>query len=148
MSRAKKPRSNGITADMLKEIQATIAFSCYDSPLVLKRGGSIAEPVMMKKISHIFYGDESNEALDPDFILFEDQFLLGLSKFKGIFVPDAAGTGEGICRMIPVVLHRHRTLFVHAGEGSLEKAMLSRKSLHVNDKKITGRTLLAMAKSV
>ena len=103
---------------------------------------------MVQKISHIFYGDETNEALDPDFILYEYQFLLGLSKFKGILVPDAAGAGEVIRRMIPEVLHCHRTLFVHDGEGSLEKAMLSRKSLHVTNKKISGRTLLAMAKSV
>ena len=154
MSKSKKPRAKVtkqiLTNDLLKELQATIAFACFDSPSVLRRGGSLAEAAIENKMSQIFYGDVTHEALDPDFILFEDQFLLGVNKFKGMFmqsagVEDATGT---VLRVIPEVIHRHKRLLVYAGDGSIEKRLLSQKSLHVTDKKITGRTLHTMGKNV
>ena len=114
----------------------------------------MGETAIENKMCHIFYGDETHEALDPDFILFEDQFLLGPSKFTGMFAlgggleDDVAPGGAEGRRVIPSVLHRHKTLNIYAGEGSLEKATLSRKSLHVRNRKITGWTLLTMSKTV
>ena len=111
----------------------------------------MAEATIFSKMSQIFYGDDTNEAPDPDLILFEDQLLLGLNKFKGLYtqsVQDGPNGEPGEVRLlIPEVLHRHKNLIVYVGEGSVEKKMLSQKSLYVTEK-ITGRTLHRLAKTV
>ena len=98
-------------------------------------------------------GDEdTTEAPDPDLILFEDQLILGLNKFKGLYtrsVLEGPNAEPGAVQLsIPEVLHRHKNLQIYVGEGSIEKKLLSQKSLHVTDTKISGRTLHGMTKNV
>ena len=98
-------------------------------------------------------GDEdTTEAPDPDLILFEDQLILGLNKFKGLYtrsVLKGPNAKPGAVQLsIPEVLHRHKNLQIYVGEGSIEKKFLSQKSLHVTETKISGRTLYDMAKTV
>jgi hypothetical protein len=49
---------------------------------------------------------------------------------------------------IPAFLHRHKKLFIYVGEGSIDKAILSQKSLLSVGEKISGRTLHRNAKTV
>ncbi|KAI2513542.1 hypothetical protein MHU86_682 [Fragilaria crotonensis] len=105
-------------------------------------------------MTSIFYGEGTNGA-DPNLITYDDPFLLGLNKFKGLYthsVHAAAGgptssTGEVILS-IPAFLHRHKKLFIYVGEGSIDKAILSQKSLLSVGEKISGRTLHRNAKTV
>ena len=66
----------------LKELQALIAFACYDSPSLFRRGASLSKAAIENVMSSIFCGDEKN-GTDPDLITYVDQFMLGLNKFKG-----------------------------------------------------------------
>ena len=120
----------------------------------MRRGGSLGESAIENKMTSIFYGEGTNGA-DPNLITYDDQFLLGLNKFKGLYtqsVHAAAGgpnssTGEVILS-IPAFLHRHKKLFIYVGEGSIDKAILSQKSLLSVGEKISGRTLHRNAKTV
>jgi hypothetical protein len=96
-------RSTNISGGLQKEIQALIAYACYDSPSLIRRGGSLGESAIENKMTSIFYGEGTNGA-DPNLITYDDQFLLGLNKFKGLYTQSvhvAAGgptssTGEVI----------------------------------------------------
>ena len=158
MAKSKKTRPKrlmNVTGDILKELQATITFACFDTPFLLRRGKSLAGAgaAIESMMSQLYYGDDTTEAPDPDLILFEDQLILGLNKMKGLYtqsVQEGLNSEPGVVRLsIPEILHRHKNLLVYVGEGSIEKNFLSQKSLHVTDTKITGRTLLTiMAKTV
>jgi hypothetical protein len=150
-TKTRKKRLTNMSGDLLKELQALVAFACYDSPSLIRRGGSLAEVALDNMMSSIFYGDDTNGAPDPDLILFEDQCMLGLNKFKGLYTQSVleGPSGEpGEVRLsIPAFLHRHKNLHVYVGDGSIEKGLLSQKSLYGTEK-ITGRTLHRMAKTV
>jgi hypothetical protein len=154
MSKSTKNRSTNISGGLHKEIQALIAYACYDSPSLIRRGGSLGESAIENKMTSIFYGEGTNGA-DPNLITYDDQFLLGLNKFKGLYTQSvhvAAGgptssTGEVILS-IPAFLHRHKKLFIYVGEGSIDKAILSQKSLLSVGENISGRTLYRNAKTV
>ena len=88
MAKLKKTRPKhltNITGEILKEIQATVAFACYDTPSLIRRGASLGEAAIENKMSHLYYGDDTYEAPGTDFIVFEDQLILGLNKFKGLY---------------------------------------------------------------
>ncbi len=68
-----------MSCGLLKELQALIAFACYDLPSVIKRGASLADGAIKDVMTYIFYG-----VTDPDLITYVDQFKLGLRKFKGL----------------------------------------------------------------
>ena len=113
----------------------------------------MAEPQIGSMMSQIYYGDDATEAPDPDLILFEDELILELSKFKGLYtrsVLEGPNAESGAVQLsIPEILHRHKNLQqIYVGEGSIEKKLLSQKSLHVTDTKISGRTLHGMTKNV
>ena len=103
-------------------------------------------------MSQLYFGDDTYEAPGSDLIVFEVQFILGLNKFKGLYtqsVQEGPNDKPGEVQLsIPKVLHRHNNLLVYVGDGSIEKKLLSQKTLHVTNKKILGRTLHGMAKTV
>ena len=102
-------RSTNISGGLQKEMQALIAYACYDSPSLIRRGGSIGESAIEDKMTSIFYGEGKNGA-DPNLITYDDQFLLGLNKFKGLYTQSvqAAGGGPtsstgGVILLIPAI---------------------------------------------
>ena len=117
-------RSPNLTGDILKELQAIIALACFDTPSLIRRGTFLAEAVIENKMSPIYYGDDTTEVPDPDLILFEDQLILGLNKFKGLYtrsVLEGPNAEPGAVQLsIPEVLHRHKNLQLYVGEGSIE----------------------------
>ncbi len=81
---------------------------------------------------------------------YEDQFLGGLNKFQGYFTNDVdstASNGATVFTMLPS-LHRQSSINIYMSEGSIEKGLLSRKSLLNTTTTVSGRTLLRLAKEV
>ena len=149
MTKSKKTRpkrSTNMSGGLLKELQATIAFACYDSPALFKRGTSLSEAQIEIVMASIFSHDDKNGA-DPDMLTYVDQCLMGLNKFKGLFTQAMQPSGDMLLS-IPESLHRHKKLLVYVGDGSIEKAILSQKSVNGTAEKISGRTLLRNAKTV
>ena len=153
-SKNRKKRSTNMSGALLKELQALIAFACYDSPSLIRRGASLPDTAIENVMASIYYGNAKNGA-DPDLISYDDQLMLGLNKFKGLYTQSLqtgpnASSGE-VLLSIPEYLHRHKKLFVFVGDGSIEKGILSQKSLlaaETTGEKISGRTLHRIAKAV
>jgi len=103
-------------------------------------------------MSSIYYGDDKNGALDPDMITYVDQFMLGINKFKGLYTRSLQAGSNGasgeVLLSIPEFLHRHKNFLVFVGSGSIEKAILSQKSVALSSEKVSGRTLVRMSKTV
>ena len=151
----RKQRSTNMSRVLLKELQATIAFACFDSPSLMQRGESLSEAAIEGVMASIYYGDDTNGALDPDLITYVDQFMVGLNKFKGLFTqslpaagPSSTPSAGEVLLSIPEFLHRHKKLLVYVGDGSIEKEILTKKSLFVKEEKISGRTLVRFSKAV
>ena len=128
-----KKRSTNMSGGLLNELQALIAFACYDdSPSLFRRGMSLSEAAIKNAMSSIFCGDDKNGA-DPDLITYIDHFTLGLNKFKGLFTqslqagPNASGE---VLLSIPDYLHCDKKLLVYVDDGSIEKGTLSQKSVN------------------
>jgi hypothetical protein len=152
--KAKKTCRNGgtnVSKRLLMEFQALIAFACYDSPSIAGGGVAMTESTMEKLIMKLCFGDEDD---NNDVVCFDEQFLLGVNKFKGIFGGAAGSPVQGAADMsldavlcVPQILHRQGNINIFVGEGSIEKRLLLQKSL-TNETPITGRTMLRLAKEV
>jgi hypothetical protein len=144
--RSRRADSN-LTKKLLTEFQALIAFACYDSPSISQGGISMTEASMEQLMTRLCFGDKDR---NPDVICYKDQFLAGLNKFQGMFSDDVdsnASNGETALTMLPC-FHRQSSLNIYVGDGSIEKGLLSRKSLFNATATISGRTLLRLAKEV
>jgi hypothetical protein len=114
------------------------------------RGTSLSEAAIENVVAFIFCGDDKIGA-DPDLITYVNQFMLSLNKFKGLFTQSLqAGLNASgdILLSIPDYLHCHKKLLVYVGDGSIEKGILSQKSVNGTTEKISGQTLLRIAKTV
>ena len=83
--KAKKTCRNGgtnVSKKLLMEFQSLIAFACYDSPSIAGGGVAMTESTMEKLIMKLCFGGEDD---NDDVVCFDDQFLLGVNKFKGLF---------------------------------------------------------------
>ena len=146
----KKNRNGGtnVSKKLLMEFQALIAHACYDSPSISGAGVSMTESMMEKLMMKLCFGDN-----DDEMVCYVDQFLLGLNKFKGLYAgpPPLTDVDTGIpselLLCVPPSLHRQGKIHIFVGEGSIEKRLLSQKSL-TNETGITGRTMLRLAKEV
>ena len=140
-----------MACSLLKELQALIAFTCYDLPTLIKRGASLSEGAIEDMMTSIIYGDDKYGPVH-DLITYVDQFMLGgLNKFRGLYMQSLqagqnGASGEALLST-PEYLHRHKKLFVYVGNGSIEKAILSQKLLFGTGEKISGRILVWMLKA-
>jgi hypothetical protein len=133
MSRASKQLGTNVTKKLVTEMQALIAFACYDSPAIAQGGDSIAA---------LYFGGN-----DPGIISYLDQFINGLHRFTGLFTSSEPDEFGQIILTIPQKLHRHGGLNIFVGPTSITKELLSKKNF-ANNEKITSRTLLEKAKDV
>jgi hypothetical protein len=160
LSSRKKSRVSGtnVSKKLLMELQAVIAFACYDSPSITGAGASMTEVTMEQLMTKLCFGDGN----DDDIICYVDQFLYGVNRFQGLFVSSSgvlpsssavdvpAGTSTvdaAVELSIPPMLHRQGKMHIFVGKGSIEKALL-RKKAPANETPISGRTLLRLAKEV
>jgi len=105
----------------------------------------------------------SKEA-NPNIICYADQFLLGLNKFEGLFTQseiaaqpqsttspedeDTRGMNQMKLTMIPILHQLGEKVNIYVGSDSLEKTLLSSKSVGNVGSPVTGRTLYRLARDV
>ncbi|KAI2496986.1 hypothetical protein MHU86_17513 [Fragilaria crotonensis] len=143
MSRASKQVGTNVTKKLLSEMQALIAFACYDSPTIAQGGDSMTETTMAETMTALYFGGD-----DPEIISYLDQFINGLHRFAGLYTssePDEFGI---LVLTMPQKLHRHGGLNIFVGPTSISKELLSKKNFANKNEKIAGRTLLRKAKEV
>ena len=58
------------------------------------------------------------------------------------------GASGEVLLSIPESLHGHKNFLVYVGDESIEKAILSQKSVALNGERVSGRTLVRMSKAV
>ena len=144
------------------ELQAVIAFACYDSPSIAGAGVSMTKATMEQLMTKLCFGNGNNN----DTIGYVEQFLYGVNRFQGLFVSssgvspsasaavdspagsstvDAAGMLE---LSIPPMLHWQGKMHIYVGKGSIDKKALLCRKAPANETPISGRTLLRLAKEV
>ena len=129
----KKKSHNGgtnVNKKLLMEFQALIAYACYNSPSPLGASVLMTESMMEKLMMKRCFGDNN----DDEMVCYVDQFLLGLNKFKGLYTAPPrrvtdVNTGVPSELRFPPSLHCQGKIHIFVGEGSIEKRLLSQKSL-------------------
>jgi hypothetical protein len=167
----KKRLTTNVNKKLLMELQAVIAYACYDSPYVSRGGTSMKESTMEIKMSELCFGDEISLDTESDIVCYEDQFLLGLNKFEGLYTVSSCSTAQAVLAvsaapgsifgrgggesslltMLPSLHRQPGNINIFVGKGSIEKTLMSRKSLSTtgpDSGRVTGRTLLRYAKEV
>ncbi|KAI2489249.1 hypothetical protein MHU86_25344 [Fragilaria crotonensis] len=142
MSRAGKQVGTNVTKKLMTEMQALIAFACYDSPTIAQGGDSMTESTMAEMMTALYFGGD-----DPEIISYLDQFINGLHRFTGLFANSEPDEFGQIVLTMPPKLHRHGGLNIFVGPMSITKELLSKKNF-TNNERIAGRTLLRKAKDV
>ena len=134
-----KKWDTNVNKKLLMECQAVIAYACYDSSDVSRGGVSMTEASMEKIMMKLCFGDETDT--DAEIVCYADQFLLGLNKFQGLYTASAlapgsvfgsggsGGTNAGgmLLSMLPSLHRQPGNINIFVGEGSIVKALLSRK---------------------
>lgn len=143
MSRAGKQVGTNITKKLMTEMQALIAFACYDSPTIAQGGDLMTESTMAEMMTALYFGGD-----DPEIISYLDQFINGgLHRFTGLFTNSEPDEFGQIVLTMPPKLYRHGGLNIFVGPMSITKELLSKKHF-TNNERIAGRTLLQKAKDV
>jgi hypothetical protein len=140
MSRASKQLGTNVTKKLMSEMQALIAFACYDSPAIAQGGDSMTQHSMAESMTALYFGGD-----DPEIISYLDQFINGLHRFTGLFTSSEPDEFGQIILTIPQKLHRHVGVNIFVGPTSITKELLSKKNF-ANNEKIAGRTLLKEGK--
>ena len=130
-------------------MQASVVFACYDTSSLIRRGASQGEAAIKNNMSQLYYGDDTYEAPVTDFIVFEDQLILEL-KFRDCT--------HSQFRKVQRANREKLTVDSQSFTSSKESPCLCwwrfnreeviQKTLHATDKKILGRTLHGMVKTV
>ncbi|KAI2499480.1 hypothetical protein MHU86_15000 [Fragilaria crotonensis] len=136
MSRASKQLGTSVTKKLMTEMQALIAFACYDSQAIAQGGDSMTVNTMAETMTALYFGGD-----DPEIISYLDQFINGLHWFTELFMSSEPDEFGQIALTMPQKLHRHGGLNIFVGPTSITKELLSKKNF-ANNEKITGRTLL------
>ena len=132
-----------MTKKLMTEMQALIAFACYDSPTIAQGGDLMTENTIAETMAVLYFGGD-----DPEIISYLDQFINGLHRFTGLFTSSEPDEFGQIVLTMPQKLHRHGGLNIFVGPASITKELLSKKNFTNKKEKIAGRTLLRKAKNV
>ena len=132
------------------EMQATIAFACYDSDEVLKHGKGMNKNSQKAKILDLYMPSNCEDKVREDKVrmCYVDQFLKGANQFKGLFECKSEENESNVLT-IPYELHRERDkpIFVGSQDGGITRALLTAKNL-TNPQDISSETLYRHAKEV
>ena len=127
MSRASKQLGTNVTKKLMTEMQALIAFLCYDSPAIAH---SMTENLMADSMTDLYFGGD-----DPEAIRYLDHFINGLHRFTGLFTSSEPDKFGQTVQSMPQKLHRHGGLNIFVGPTSITKELISKMNL-ANSKKI------------
>ena len=126
-----------MTKKLMTEMQALIAFACYDSPTIAQGGDSMTENTIAETMAVLYFGGD-----DPEILSYLDQFINGLHRFTGLFTSSEPDEFGQIVLTMPQKLHRHGGLNIFVGPASITKELLSKKNLTNKKEKIAGCSLL------
>jgi hypothetical protein len=123
MSRAGKRVGTNVLKKLLMEMQALIAFACYNSPSIAQGGESMKEIALAETMTTVnFSGDNLK------IISYLDQFINGLHRFKGMFTSSEEPNKFGhfvLTRSMPQKLHKQHGGLNFFGQMSITKELLS-----------------------
>ena len=142
----KKHKSNNkdVTKKLQTEMQATIAYGCYDSPQVLRSGNSCRKDDLVKKINDLYMPKPN----DDDSLSHVEMFLEGKGKYSYLFDTIARPeNSDELIKVIPEVMHCMEGKVITLSPGCVDKSLLTRKNLS-NFIDISANTLYRHAKEV
>ena len=145
----RKKRSTNTSHVLLKELQATIAFACFDALFLIQCGISLSEAAIEDVMTSIYYGDDKNGAPDSHMITYMEQYMLGgMNKFKGLYRKSMqTGSGE-LLLCISELLHRHKIFSVYVAWWHINrKGNFVAKTVALIGQKVSGQTLVWMSKA-
>ena len=155
------PRKITIPKRLQTELQATIAFSCYDSDALLQSGDSTKQTTLQQQIFDI-YMPVKRACKDDDRMSQIELFLEGQGRFKYLFevekqnVIPSPSTSPSLNKqsvlpnnilVLPGSLHCIPNKRVSVSQGCIDMALLTRKNL-TNYVDISPLTLFRHAKDV
>ena len=70
MSRASKQVGMNVTKKLMTEMQALIAFACYNAPAIAQGGDSTTDNTMAKTMTELYFGGDDREIISS-----LDQFI-------------------------------------------------------------------------
>ena len=148
MPRLRK-RNPLISKRLQTELQALIAFSCYDSKEILQSGKSSKRQTIIDTLLCL-YMPSSNDG--DDYVSHIDQFLEGLGRFKCLFTKkeDSSDSDNGVPRsklVLKECFHCVKGKELVVEHDCIDKSLLTRKNL-TNYIDIKGDTLYRAAKEV
>ena len=140
----RKPNNKDVTKKLQTELQATIAYGCYDSNQVLRSGKSCRKDDLVTKINQLYMPKTDDE----DNLSHVEMFLEGKGKYTYLFdtIPCPNNSGEQI-KIIPEVMHSMEGKSITLSPGCIDKSLLTRKNLS-NFIDISPNTLYRHAKEV
>ena len=142
MARKKRHEFQG-TKRMQVEMQATIAFACYDNNKVLKDGKGMSKKAQVQKILDLHMPLVPEDKVRMCFV---DQFLKGSNQFKGLFQCNSEDDTEQPLT-IPHELHCEEGRNIFVGSEGIGQSLLTSKNLS-NRQDISGETSYRHAKEV
>ena len=147
-NKRRKPSNKDVTKKLQTELQALIAYGCYDSKNALNGGQSHRKDDLIKKINDLYMPKSG----DDEHLSHVDMFLEGKGKYSYFF--DTMNEGETIEerstdpeRVIPEVMHCIEGKTINVGVGCIDRSLLTRKNL-TNYVDISANTLYRHAKDV
>ena len=143
MSRRTKQLKFEGTKRMQTEMQATIAFACYDNEEVLKDGKGMNKKAQVTKIVELYMPSVPDDKLRMCYV---DQFLSGSNQFKALFQCKSDPDDKND-KTIPEELHRELGRHIFVGKEGIGRSLLTSKNLS-NPQDISGETLYRHAKEV
>ena len=150
-----------ITKRLQTELQATIAFSCYDSSVILQSGDSTKQATLQQQIYDLYMPVKSSDEEDDRMSEIE-LFLEGEGKFKYLFEIEKENVSHSASvsstsnqpsllpknlLVLPEALHCIANKRVSVSMGCIDMALLTRKNL-TNFVDISPLTLFRHAKDV
>ena len=152
------PRSNrnpnpDISKRFQTELQSLVAYACYDSNEVLRRGTSAKREAVINKIASLYFPSNNNGG---DRMSYVEMLLEGKGRFKYLFkdreVSSRASTDvseecSAVDRIVPPSLYCIDGKEIKVEKGCIDKSLLTRKNLG-NMVDIKALTLYQHAKDV
>ena len=154
-------RKVSIPKRLQTELQATIAYGCYDSDLLLRSGDSAKQSTLQQQIFDMYMPDK-NVDIENDQLSEIELFLAGEGKYKYLFerekdyVDPSNSTSTASTEIsqppndlliLPECLHCIPNKRVSVSRGCIDTALLTRKNL-TNYVDISPLTLFRHAKDV
>ena len=125
-SKRHKPNNKNVSKKLQTELQALIAYGCYDSDQVLKAGDSTTKKDIIQQIRDLFMPKIDNE----DSLSHVESFLEGKGKYCHLFDRlNNDGDSSDVVLTIPENMHCMVGKTVTLGAGGVDKSLLTRKNL-------------------